>query len=433
MSAPPLNVLREFHRSLVATVFEYEETLVPVLRGSLLMKIWFGDRARPAADIDLECFEGPTRLSQADQYRQTGLTGYGDYREYTSLVDFGKAMCRYAAEESGMYRWTGNNQSPPAIEFFDIQPPDPNTNLWVYGTPGERFFTGWRINDLSWRSKLLGSNRGQLQIDIAEPGVYQLADIGTESILIEGNQGDRIEAITYSRGMMLAAKLSWIMRSFDYPDGSSELQWRGEPKDLFDAHLLLQDGQIDPEDFQRSLVAVGLEDDLEWDHLVQLISRRHQATDDQFENWNSFASGLPDLVRFGPAECLRDIAEHLPDVLGRFWLPQEDPFLKTIAADRGDQDSYIVYADWLEERGDGRADFLREFAPLYCGSVSPGSAGGNDQRLGDGGQLEKLKQLIAETSQPWLHRLFGRGQRLAEMRGRIESGQIRGAARSTIT
>ena len=49
-------VLVEFLRYLSQTVHD-EEPVVLILRGSLLMRHWFGERARPAADIDLECFE----------------------------------------------------------------------------------------------------------------------------------------------------------------------------------------------------------------------------------------------------------------------------------------------------------------------------------------------------------------------------------------
>src|SRR5262245_38486286 len=38
---------------------------------------------------------------------------------------------------------------------------------------------------------------------------------------------------------------------------------------------------------------------------------------------------------------------------------QEEGFLRAIAAEPGDDTVRLVYADWLEERGDPRAEFLR--------------------------------------------------------------------------
>src|SRR5437016_6235052 len=38
---------------------------------------------------------------------------------------------------------------------------------------------------------------------------------------------------------------------------------------------------------------------------------------------------------------------------------EEEAFLREIAARREDDAPRLVYADWLEERGDGRGDYLR--------------------------------------------------------------------------
>src|SRR5262245_40009048 len=43
-------------------------------------------------------------------------------------------------------------------------------------------------------------------------------------------------------------------------------------------------------------------------------------------------------------------------------LPGEDRFLSAIASDLGDEAVRLVYADWLEERGDARSTFVRELA-----------------------------------------------------------------------
>ncbi len=39
--------------------------------------------------------------------------------------------------------------------------------------------------------------------------------------------------------------------------------------------------------------------------------------------------------------------------------PEEEPFLRAIAEDPGDEATRLVYADWLEERGDPLGEYLR--------------------------------------------------------------------------
>lgn len=39
--------------------------------------------------------------------------------------------------------------------------------------------------------------------------------------------------------------------------------------------------------------------------------------------------------------------------------PEEQPFLDEIRANPDDDAARLVYADWLEERGDVRAEYLR--------------------------------------------------------------------------
>ena len=114
----PLEVLVEFLRRLSETVSHSDPVLV--LRGSVLLRCWFGPRARPAGDIDLECFERP-----ADRV---------DSRFARSPVAHARALCVYATEQrSGCVQDRG---SSAGVEFEAIDPKD-GTDLWNYGTPGD--------------------------------------------------------------------------------------------------------------------------------------------------------------------------------------------------------------------------------------------------------------------------------------------------------
>src|SRR5262245_41067939 len=131
--APPMEVLVEFLHALERKVSPHDQ-IVPVLRGSTLMKYCFGDAARPAADIDLEWFQQPDWRSQAG-----------------SPVEHARRLCMLA-----LYDHDG---SP--IDFDpDMPVPSDGVSLWEYDTPGARCYTGW-----TWADRDL---RGVLQVDIAQ-------------------------------------------------------------------------------------------------------------------------------------------------------------------------------------------------------------------------------------------------------------------------
>ena len=169
--------------------------------------------------------------------------------------------------------------------------------------------------------------------------------------------------------MMLAAKLSWLLRSLNRKNGDNPPdtpRWKGDPKDIFDAHLLLTEGKLDAGNFRKSLMAVGAEDRLEWNNIEAIFDvRRENLSDDDFANWQEFRQRYPRLVDRGSVEMLEEIADRLEPLLGGFYLREEMAFLLAINADPVDEFSYLIYADWLEERGDPRAKFLRLFTQFY--------------------------------------------------------------------
>jgi uncharacterized protein (TIGR02996 family) len=408
-NATPEEVLVEFLRALHQVLDESQEEMAPVLRGSLLLRHWFGNAARPAADIDLECFELPRleRLSEEEEeYRGDGIGRWG---EYQSLVDFGKAMCRYAAESSRYYQWSRPRRAPPEVEFLPLESISEGSSLWVYGTPGERYLAGW-----IWHGR--GGTTGQLQIDIAEPGSYRLDDIDVAEVQLVGPGGDRFPFLAYTREMMLAAKVSWLLRSLGWrasESGGIILKWTGEPKDLFDVHLLLTRSDLNAAAFQKSLLAVGAADALDWDNLEVFFQvRRAEMSDDDFSNWSDFRQRHELLVASGPVELLETIADRLEPLLGDFFLPEETPFLYAIHADPANEFPYAIYADWLEDRGDPRCNFLRLLMGFQFHE--------EEQSPEQFAQLcAALGNCSVSTSEPWLHRLFGTSQRFREFTRRI--------------
>jgi uncharacterized protein (TIGR02996 family) len=374
-------VFIEFLRNLSETVHA-AEPVVLILRGSVLLRHWFGERARPAADIDLECFE-----------RIRGARG----DRFTSVVDHGPALCAYAAES-----WERRQ-----IAFVDSDAAG-DQSLWNYGSPGERFFAGWVWSDRG--------ESGQFQIDIAQAGSYDLKEIGIADVSLTALDGHTFRFPAYTPEMMLAAKLSWLMRSLTQAKGANRVNAPlGEPKDLFDVHLLLTKSDLNADAFRKSLLAVGADDALAWNDLEAVFDvRRGEMMDHDFANWNEFRQRHPGLVSCGPVEMLQVICDRLEPMLGDFYLREEMPFLLAINAGPVDEFSHLAYADWLEERGVDRAHFLRLFTKFHFHKDEISSGEWNYLR-------SKLRAALRLVSIPWLHQLFGTSARFREMYQCIEN------------
>src|SRR5262249_34995793 len=144
--------------------------------GSLLMQQWYGKKARPPADLDLECFDRPDIERQYDpaqppyddpeQHYGPSEGRYGRWGNFVSRLDLGKALGR-----SAMWQHEGP-ESRSGLPFGnDRMPPDGGASLWVYGTPGKRYYTSWE-----WPGHEPAA--GSVQLDLATPGPYSPDEIG---------------------------------------------------------------------------------------------------------------------------------------------------------------------------------------------------------------------------------------------------------------
>jgi uncharacterized protein (TIGR02996 family) len=372
--APPTEVVVEFLHALGQTVSSYDG-IVPVLRGSTLMKRWFGEAARLAADIDLEWFRQP---------------GWGV--RFASPIEHAHRLCMFAV---------GDHHGAP-IEFDpDIPVPGDGVSLWEYDTPGVRCYTGW-----TWTDRNL---RGVLQVDIAQAGSYDLSGIAPETIEMPREWGELACPLAYSPEMLLAAKLSWIVRHVQpstTPEGSHSLAFSGEPKDLFDAHLLLTERRLRPEVFQNAFLAVAMEDRLDWNQVDVLLDQGLALPeDDEFPNWTDFWDRHDKLIHHFPAEMLGTVIAGLRPLLGD--VRQHLPFLRSIEGDPADEANVLIYADWLEDRADPRADFLRLFCRFFFHEDRPA-------------RVELASLLVAQQG-GWLYYVFGGPERSRNLRKRIET------------
>src|SRR5690242_1443256 len=76
--------------------------------------------------------------------------------------------------------------------------------------------------------------------------------------------------------------------------------------------------------------------------------------------------------------------------------PDEEAFLRAICENPDDDLPRLVYADWLDERGDPRGEFIRVQIGLWRGAGgAPGTAGG----------AERERELLFRHRSAWLGRL----------------------------
>jgi uncharacterized protein (TIGR02996 family) len=147
-----------------------------------------------------------------------------------------------------------------------------------------------------------------------------------------------------------------------------------------------------------------MDDELEWPLFDLLLDDRLDiAEDDGSASWPEFLDEHATLVRETPAEMLRTVRS----LLRPLWegVGRHLPFLRAIQADPVDEANLLIYADWLEERSDGRAEFLR----LYCRYLF------HDDRSSSVTLVDSL------AAQPggWLHQVMGNADRAQDFRRRI--------------
>lgn len=375
-----MEVFAEFLWALQRTIATGER-IVPVLRGSILLSYWFGDAARVAGDMDLEWFPTPD---------------WGG--RFASPIEHVRALCMFATTDQSFI------QPASPISFVEeSQKPDDGVSLWNwdYGTPGLRCFTGW-----TWEDRNL---RGDLQIDLALAAFYDLTGIAMVTVELPRAAGDPVQVRAYAPEMLLAAKLSWIIRSIQRKSEPGEvdvLAFSGEPKDLFDAHLLVTKGQLRPADFQSAFLSVAMEDKLDWRQLDMLLDQELLIPDDEWsQSWPDFFERHRSLLEQRPGDMLRTISTRVRLLVGN--VREHLPFLRSIADDPIDETPFLVYADWLEDQSDPRAEFIRVFCRFNF----------HDEKS----ERERLSAMLSDQPGGWLSQLFGGSERNRLIRKKLEA------------
>jgi hypothetical protein len=162
-----------------------------VLRGSVTLKAWYGDNARPPGDIDWVIY---------DQDRYTAEMVQGIFNGFLKVL-----------------RKVGQIKSPQLLLDETYQ-----KDIWLYASaPGHRLIFPWRTAD---------GLEGATQMDFVFGEEMPAEPITLALTLRDGKQ---IHVLSASKEQSLAWKLLWIL--------TDEIP---KAKDLYDAVLLAEDGDV---------------------------------------------------------------------------------------------------------------------------------------------------------------------------------------------
>src|SRR5947209_5479870 len=102
-------------------------------------------------------------------------------------------------------------------------------------------------------------------------------------------------------------------------------------------------------------------------------------------------------------------------------MTHDDAFLRAIIEGPDDDDLRLVYADWLDERGDPRGEFIRVQVELARPSGDDGPPGARRR-----GELEaRERELLREHAGEWAGSLRGRAGPADFSRGFVETIRAR--------
>jgi hypothetical protein len=253
-----------------------------VLRGSLLQRIWLGETARPAGDVDLEIVFYPTITPQVHEW----------YNDLSAIECVRNALCNSTEDVNKSILFTGNNQ----IREGDT--------LWEYDSPGQRYHANWQ-----WAEKGLAEN---LQIDIAQSQYSDLIMQHLAPISLTDLTGNQTNIPAYTQELQLASKMYWLLKSVRYSRLFQTYTWRGEIKDIFDVYSLLQHGSLDSIRVRSALLAIWKNEKLQpqdWLNLKQLVLAN--LPDQAFNGWNEFRHIHNSLIDKSPAMMLKFITEKI--------------------------------------------------------------------------------------------------------------------------
>jgi uncharacterized protein (TIGR02996 family) len=225
--------------------------------------------------------------------------------------------------------------------------------MWEYELfPGIRFHVPWKR----------GTYSETVQLDVAFDDQPPLPTEMIDWHPIPGQPVLKVQA--WTREACLASKLCWI--------ANDSAQSAPDENDLGDAILLAQHGSINAgllQNLIRAILAVQNKTVSifeSWDQRIREAMQGKRKTEpasrSSRNDWMAESNERHANRRHTQNTLLRDLQYPLAPLLdGMIWFPtsEEWAFLHAIAANPNDKLPALKYADWLEDRVDGRGELLR--------------------------------------------------------------------------
>ncbi|MEV0033001.1 nucleotidyl transferase AbiEii/AbiGii toxin family protein [Nocardia sp. NPDC050793] len=253
---------------ILAAVAEYEWSHCLALRGSMLMRTWFGDRAREPGDLDFLVLHERLPI--------------GEVLTDELPVD----VARRAAARS---------RAPGSTVRIDSKVDSEETWYWSHGAFGRGWapgMSGWRIV-LSWRGN---GHVGTVQVNFVTDEVICEAPRRTDVSRL-GPPEASVPLHAFGREISLAWKVLWLAADA-HRDGSPRAT------DLYDAVLLAEQCTLTRELLERAAAAAPPESDVydyDYDEDAGRIEPSYPTLDSMVHaandvDWTEFAIARPHLI-----------------------------------------------------------------------------------------------------------------------------------------
>ncbi|MFI6869983.1 nucleotidyl transferase AbiEii/AbiGii toxin family protein [Nocardia sp. NPDC050406] len=225
-----------------------------VLRGSTTLRAWFGERARPPADLDWVVPDGLVFPEPLDPFPY--VDDIACVQQWPEAADGALEYEMWRAEEFETYglhpvlppeelRWMWPEEYEPPSFADDLRAtirssPCAAVNVLLDGDGVRVEVSGYREYDYNtfgerlvvpWRTTGSDPHSGVVQLDFAFDNT--LDDAPVWSAIPRADGGGTTPVVTASRELSLAWKLLWLHRDSGSEDGAAG-------KDLYDAVLLAE-------------------------------------------------------------------------------------------------------------------------------------------------------------------------------------------------
>lgn len=383
----PTALLIDFFVRLREVGAQHDRGVVPLITGDLLLQLWCGAEVIKANRVEVAFVpikqqdywylpdEMPRVVSRADDPQVMWDGQPIQAGRKLTAAGYARTLCALAAElESypvlyprARFHFQRQYRLPAGIE---------RTALWWQYDRSGRYLVGWRcglptayaiggvshfdvdLTKIAHHDVASQEFLGELPINVSAPTSYTMADIATDTILVTGSHEASIELPTWSPEMFLAHKIAHTIQEHDRRSNPNSAK-KFEPLRLFQTHLLLSRCDIDRQKLIECLQAIAREQLITKPQFFALLNEDSRLISRDF----SADEGILAVEEnYDLALVLGQMTKWLSSIVGQLQIDAESQFLQQLNNNEQPEAVWLIYADWLEEQGDARCEFLRKLA-----------------------------------------------------------------------